>query len=53
MCELHKHECEITPAMIEAGIREIADFDPTESPEHWREIVVAIFRAMSAQPTSK
>jgi hypothetical protein len=41
-------EIEITSEMIEAGMRELAYFDPREdSPEGREEIVAEIYRAMS------
>jgi len=38
---------EITPEMIEAGVRELALFDPAEDPpEYWDECVSGFYRAM-------
>lgn len=38
---------EVTPEMIEAGLRELAFFDPAEDPpEYWDECVTGIYRAM-------
>ena len=40
-------DVEITPEMIEAGLRELAYFDPEEDPaETWGECVTDIYRAM-------
>jgi hypothetical protein len=42
-----RDEIEVTPAMIEAGIRALAHFDPGEDPpETWGESVADIYRAM-------
>ena len=42
-----KSHPEITPDMIEAGLRELHFFDPSEdAPETWSEIVAEIYTAM-------
>ncbi len=40
-------EIEVTPEMVEAGLKELSYFNPSEDPpEAWSECVVSIYRAM-------
>ena len=42
-----RNEIEVTPAMIEAGLKALVYFDPGEDPpETWGESVAEIYKAM-------